>query len=69
MSQEASMSAREKQWRRLALRADSMLSLLRHRGGIRFGNPALPAEFEVDRVIGALRLASESGILDADDTP
>jgi hypothetical protein len=47
--------------RTLCLKADSTLSLLRHRGGVRWGNPALPTESEVDQVIGSLRRAYESG--------
>jgi hypothetical protein len=49
----------DQEWRALALRADSMLSLLRHRGGIKFGTPGLPTEYEVDQVIGQLRRAYE----------
>lgn len=41
----------------LAMKADSMLSLLRFRGGIKFGGP-LPESYEVDKVIGELRAAS-----------
>lgn len=47
--------------RALCLKADSTLSLLRHRGGIRWGSPTLPTESEVDQVIGGLRRAYESG--------
>jgi hypothetical protein len=50
----------EREWQQLVMRADSMLSLLRHRGGIHFGTTGLPQEWEVDRVIGALRRASET---------
>ena len=57
------LSEREQRWRRLALKADSMLSLLRHRGAIQFGGP-LPESYEVDRIIGALRRASEHGDLE-----
>lgn len=42
------------QWRKLAVRADSMLSLLRYRGGIQW-TETLPSQSEVDQVIGALR--------------
>lgn len=60
---------REQQWRRLALRADSILSLLRHRGGITWGGP-LPESSEVDAVIGALRTAHNRGDLpDANNQP
>lgn len=45
--------------RSLIVGADSMLSLLRHRGGINFGSMGLPQEYEVDQVIGKLRRYSE----------
>jgi hypothetical protein len=45
--------------RALCLKADSTLSLLRHRDSVRWGNPALPTESEVDQVIGSLRRAYE----------
>jgi hypothetical protein len=51
---------REAQWRKLVLDADSMLSLIRHRGNIRWGGP-LPDSYEVDSVIGRLRRAYEKG--------
>jgi hypothetical protein len=38
-------------------RTDSMLSLLRHRGGLAFGTVGLPRESQVDEVIGIARTA------------
>lgn len=43
----------------LVLRADSMLSLLRHRASIRWGAPTLPSVGEADVLIGELRRAYE----------
>lgn len=47
--------------REALLRADSMLSLLRHRGGIQaWGSPGFPREYEADAVIGETRRAWNS---------
>jgi len=59
---------RERRWRRLALEADSILSLIRHRGGVRFGGP-LPESYEVDAMIGALRQASKGILAEPDGHP
>lgn len=46
--------------RDLVVAADSMLSLLRHRGDIRnWGQPGFVEQYEVDYVIGQLRRAYE----------
>jgi hypothetical protein len=45
--------------RKLLVEADSKLSLLRHRGSIKWGEHGLPEAYEVDQVIGRLRKAYE----------
>jgi hypothetical protein len=58
-TENAELRAEVERLRTALVRADSMLSLLRHRGGIRWGGP-LPESWEVDQVIGELRrLASD----------
>lgn len=51
----------DRELRDLLTRADSYLSLLRHRGGIRWGEQGYEPcpVWEVDRVIGELRQESE----------
>jgi hypothetical protein len=46
----------------LLLRADSMLSLLRHRGGIQWGSVGLPdSPHDIDQLLGEMRTAYEKG--------
>lgn len=54
------VTAERKELRELLIEADSKLSLLRHRGGIRWGAVGMCESREVDAVIGRLRSKYES---------
>jgi len=54
------LKAERKELRELLMEADSKLSLLRHRGGIRWGSVGMCDSQEVDAVIGKLRSKYES---------
>lgn len=59
-STEPEPTDRDARWRELVLQADSMLSLLRHRGDIRnWGGTGFVEQYEVDYLIGQLRRAYE----------
>ena len=55
------LRAKDAAWKQLALRVDSMFSLIFHRAGIRWGGTGMVNEYEASRMVAALRAASERG--------
>lgn len=55
---ERRLRERDEAWRQLVLRADSMLSLIAHRGNVQWGGPCVEMEEAMQR-IGMLRRAYE----------